>query len=222
MSVKTTRWGTLVVKGRVCVVGLSTTRKLIAICVGLVAIGFSNVSIAQQVIRVSQSAWVGLAPFERGLVQQSYVVSLQEPTSFGIIIDNQGIESKAGTTAGAELGGAIGNAAYIDNALKSGNYSAKSQLASGILGAVLGSTLDRNPVSQFHFRYAVKLGSGDIQYFDQVKGDAFRHPVGVCHRAEPDAHRSSTLYANNGHVENHLNPNALVANDNVPSVSKQP
>ena len=143
-------------------------------------LSFSTVAIAQQQIRVSQTAWMALTPAEQSSIQQRSVVSLVDPHSFGVIIDNQAVnESTPGTTGGAALGGAIGNAAYVDNALKTGNYSAKTQLASGVLGAVLGSTLDSKANAQFHFRYAVKLGTGDIQYFDQVKGDAFRHPVGV-------------------------------------------
>ena len=135
----------------------------------------------QQVIKVSQSAWLGLIPPEREIIQKKYVVDLLEQDSFGIIIDNQGVnESTPGTNVGANLGGAVGNAAYIDNALKSGDYSAKNQLAAGILGAVLGSTLDSRPNAQYHYRYAVKLGSGNIQYFDETKSDPFRHPVGVC------------------------------------------
>lgn len=132
-------------------------------------------------IKVSQSAWVALTPFEREYIQRSHIVDLAELDSFGVIIDNQGVnESTPGTTGGANLGGAIGNAAYIDNAIKGGNYSAKNQLAAGILGAILGSSLDSRPNAQYHFRYAVKLGNGNIQYFDEVKGDAFRHPAGVC------------------------------------------
>lgn len=136
---------------------------------------------AEQLIKVSQSAWLGLTPPERAVIQQKYVVDLADPSTFGIIIDNQGVnESTPGTNVGANLGGAVGNAAYIDNALRGGNYSATNQLAAGLLGAVIGSTLDSRPNAQYHFRYAVKLGSGDIKYFDETKRDAFRHPVGVC------------------------------------------
>ncbi len=136
---------------------------------------------AQQQIKVSQAAWLELMPTEREFIQKQYIVNLAEQNTYGIIIDNQGVnESTSGTTSGANLGGAIANAAYIDNAIKGGNYSAKNQLASGILGAMLGSTLDSKPNAQYHYRYAVKLGSGNVEYFDEVKSDPFRHPVGVC------------------------------------------
>lgn len=136
---------------------------------------------AQQLIKVSQLAWLALTPTEREFIQKKHIVDLAEQDSFGIIIDNQGVnESTSGTSSGANLGGAIANAAYVDNAIKGGNYSAKNQLASGILGAMLGSTFDSKPNAQYHYRYAVKLGSGDIKYFDETKSDPFRHSVGVC------------------------------------------
>jgi len=142
---------------------------------------FSNQVSAQQLIKISQSAWLALTSSERELIQKRYVVDLADQNSFGIIIDNQGVnESTGGTTGGANLGSAIANAAYIDNALKGGNYSAKNQLAVGILGMMLGSTLDRNPNAQYHYRYAVRLGSGNIKYFDETKSDRFRHPAGIC------------------------------------------
>lgn len=140
----------------------------------------TNVS-AQQLIKVSQSEWLTLTPTEHALIQQKHVVELVEQDAFGIIIDNQGVnESTTGTNGGANLGGAVANAAYIDNAIKGGSYSAKNQLAVGILGAMLGSTLDSKPNAQYHYRYTVKLGSGNIKYFDETKSDPFRHPVGVC------------------------------------------
>jgi outer membrane lipoprotein SlyB len=137
--------------------------------------------LAQPLIKVSQSAWLALTPTERASIQQKYIVDLAEQDAFGIIIDNQGVnESTLGTNVGANLGGAVANAAYVDNALRGGNYSAVNQLAVGILGAMVGSTLDSRPNAQYHFRYAVKLGNGDIKYFDETKRDPFRHPVGVC------------------------------------------
>lgn len=136
---------------------------------------------AQQLIKISQSAWLMLTPVEREFIQKKHIVDLIEQDAFGTIIDNQGInESTSGTSSGAILGSAVANAAYVDNVIKGGNYSAINQLAVGILGAVLGSTLDSKPNPQYHFRYAVRLESGSVKYFDEIKSDPFRHPVGVC------------------------------------------
>lgn len=153
----------------------------VALYAGMLMLLLSTQISAQQLTKISQSAWLSLTSTERELIQKKYVVELAEQDAFGVIIDNQGInESTAGTTGGANLGGAVANAAYIDNALKGGNYSAKSQLAVGILGAMLGSTLDSKPNAQYHYRYAVRLGNGNVKYFDEVKSDPFRHPAGIC------------------------------------------
>ena len=53
-------------------------------------------------------------------------------------------------------------------------------MAIGLLGAAIGSTMDSGPSSKFQFRYTVKLGDGEIQYFDEIKSTSFRHSVGVC------------------------------------------
>lgn len=137
--------------------------------------------LAQQIIKISQPAWIALTPDEREFIQKTYIVDLAEQDTFGTIIDNQGVnESTSGTSSGANLVGAIASAAYIDNTIKGGNYSAKNHLLSGIVGAMAGATLDSKPNTQFHYRYAVKLGNGNIKYFDETKSDPFRHPVGVC------------------------------------------
>ncbi len=138
-------------------------------------------AIGQPQIKVTQQAWNGLSGIERENIQHRYIVELVEMGTYGVIVDNQGIdESTPGTSGGAILGSSIANAAYIDNAIKNGNYSAKNQLAIGVIGAVLGASLDSKRNSQFHFRYAIKFPDGNVKYFDVVRNDAFRHPVGLC------------------------------------------
>jgi hypothetical protein len=137
---------------------------------------------AAPMLQVSRGAWQGLSDEERAVIQRDHVVEINEPGTFGVIIDTQGVdESTPGTTGGAALGGAIAEASYIDRAFKPGNnYSAKNQLGITILGAMLGSTLDKPAVQQYHFRYALKLSNGEIQSFDSVQASAFRHPTGLC------------------------------------------
>jgi SH3-like domain-containing protein len=156
-----------------------TTGVILFIAMGLMAI--SSPTNAQQIIRLSSYHWLELSNSERASIQQRYVVNLIDQNSLGTIVDAQAInESTSGSNAGSSLGGAFGNAAYIDKAIRSGNYSAKEQLGANILGAVLGSAFNTAGVARFHFRYAVKFASGEIKYFDQIKSDAFRHPPGVC------------------------------------------
>lgn len=137
---------------------------------------------AQQTIKILQPAWRALTAEERTTIQQRHVVDLRDPAAYALIIDNQGVnESTAGTNVGAVLGGAVGGALYIDRALKPGNnYSAGAQLAVGLLGGLIGSTLDKPAVPQYHFRYTLKHHDGEIEYRDSVQGDAFRHSTGIC------------------------------------------
>lgn len=131
---------------------------------------------------VSKPVWMLLQADERQRIEGSYDVKVLGPEAFGTVIDVQGADqSTAGTSGGAMLGAAIGSAAYIDRAFSGGNsYSAGANLAVGLLGAVLGSAFDRPAESKFQFRYTVKQGDGEIQYFDEVKTTGFRHSVGVC------------------------------------------
>lgn len=136
---------------------------------------------AQSVFKFAEPAWAGLSQPEKDIIQKSYLVEVAPLTTFGTIIDNQGVnESTPGTSGGAVLGSAVANAAYIDTAIRGGNYSAKTQLGAILLGGILGSSLDGKGSSRFHQRYAVRLGDGNIQYFDEVSSNPFRHPVGVC------------------------------------------
>ena len=152
--------------------------------VGLATVIFTvTVSAAHaQPIVVSRQAWQGLSPEERTIIQSKQVVDVREGSSYGEVLDAQGIdESTPGTNGGAALGAAIGNAAYIDRAFKpDNNYSAKTQLAAILLGAAIGSSLDKPAQAQYRFRYAIRLPNGDIEYREITQTDPFRHPPGVC------------------------------------------
>lgn len=143
-------------------------------------IATTNTSTAAR-INVTSTAIAGLSADEKQRLLAIAGVEVLPDDQYGIIIDAQGIDqSTPGTRGGAALGGALASAGYIDNAFRGGNYSAVNQLALGLVGAAIGSSLDSAAVSRFQFRYAVKLGDGDIKYFDETKSTAFRHSVGVC------------------------------------------
>lgn len=130
---------------------------------------------------IKKIIWDELSEAEKISITADYDVKILSSDSFGIITDIQGADqSTPGTNAGAALGGAVASAAYLDRGLRGNNYSAGGALAIGLLGAAIGSTMDSGPSSKFQFRYTVKLGDGDIQYFDEIKSTSFRHSVGVC------------------------------------------
>lgn len=137
--------------------------------------------VSKKIAMITRTSWIGLSEVEKTKIALLHEVKILEDDQFGLITDVQGIDqSTQATSGGAMLGGAVANAAYIDNAIRGGNYSATNQLALGILGAALGSGMDNKAISQFQFRYTVKMGDGNIKYFDEVKSTAFRHSVGVC------------------------------------------
>ena len=138
-------------------------------------------AVARRIAMVSKTIWNELPVDEQQQISTAHDIRLLESTNYGVIIDVQGADqSQPGTNSGAALGGAVANAAVIDRALRGNNYSAGGHLAAGLLGAAIGSSLDRAPTTQFQFRYTVKQGDGEIQYFDEVKSSSFRHSVGVC------------------------------------------
>ncbi|WP_221480041.1 hypothetical protein [Acidovorax soli] len=126
-------------------------------------------------------AWQGLTADEKANVQQKYVVEVMAPESFGTIIDNQGLDrSTPGSNAGTAMGAAIGSTAYVDRAINHGNYSGKTHVAAMLLGMLVGSALDRPAQSSYQFRYAIRLGNGNVIYQDTYSSTPFRHAVGVC------------------------------------------
>lgn len=148
----------------------------------IIALALTCTVHAQNLLRVPEDAWTKLLPDERKEIQERFLIEPISHNLFGKIIDNQGLDrSIQGSNAGSALGGSIASAAYIDNAFRpDGNFSAKEHLAAVIIGGVLGSALNRAPVSQFQFRYAIQDGRGGVSYHDAISQEPFRHPVGVC------------------------------------------
>ncbi|MFZ6653904.1 hypothetical protein [Undibacterium sp. TJN19] len=170
---------------------LSQLYKLIPMCLKhllrtfltfVALISISDKGFASQAsVKIARHVWSALSLQEQQLIQNKGQIQIIESDSYGLIIDNQGVnESTQSTNGGAALGAAVGSAVYVDKAIGNGNYSAKSQLAAILVGGILGSALDSQGVTRYHFRYAVKLGSGELKYFDQMQSDPFRHANGAC------------------------------------------
>lgn len=130
---------------------------------------------------ITRPVWAALKETERESIKETFEFRILETESYGTIIDVQSQDqSRTGSTAGAALGGAAASSLYIDRAVRGGSYSATNNLAIGVLGALAGSTLDSAPTTQFQFRYTIRLGDGEIRYFDDYSSKPFRHSIGVC------------------------------------------
>lgn len=135
----------------------------------------------KSIAHLSKGAWEELSAEEKAKLEGTHAIRTHEPDRYGVITDVQTVDqSTPGTTGGAALGGAVASAAYIDRSLRGNSYSVGANLAVGLLGAMLGSAADTAPVQQHKTRYTVKLADGEVQYFDEVKADSFRHSPGVC------------------------------------------
>jgi hypothetical protein len=139
--------------------------------------------LAQESLTTSQGAWDGLSLADQEILRASATVYVMPLRSYGIITDAQTANlSTPGTSGGAALGATIAQAAYVDRAFSgSGSgYSALAQVALGLVGAAVGSSMDRQAQSAYQTRYTVQLGDGDVEYFDQTSSSVFRHSVGIC------------------------------------------
>lgn len=134
-----------------------------------------------QKVTITEPVWAALLPDEQAALKAKFDVSVLAADRYGTVMDTQGQDqSTAGTNGGAALGGAVANAGYVDHAIRGGNYSAVNQLAIGLLGAAVASSMDARPNAQFQFRYTIQQGDGEVKYFDELKSTPFRHSVGVC------------------------------------------
>jgi len=102
--------------------------------------------------------------------------SVEADRVFGIVVDVQTQnESTYNTGAGASLGSAAAQAAYIDGtrsrSLQTWNYSAKKQLGAALLGAFLGAALDTPTQISHRVRYSVKTPDGTLHTVDKVQGN---------------------------------------------------
>jgi hypothetical protein len=103
-----------------------------------------------------------------------------QSAQYGRVIDVQVVNrSHINTGASANLGAVAGQALYLDNTTWN-RYSATAQLGSGLLGAVIGSSLDRPTSINYEIKYWVKLKNGHTISTTNSGNDVIHIPVGVC------------------------------------------
>ena len=134
------------------------------------------------IIKVPSHVWLDLTKEEQEKVTTQYIADLLSSDSIGVIIDVQGGDiSDPGTTGGQQLGAALSSAAYIDKAFSGkSDYSAMSHLGVSILGAIIGSSLDRAPSAKYQYRYSVKTLDNKIEYLDEHTTAPFSKSLGAC------------------------------------------
>lgn len=101
-------------------------------------------------------------------------------TRYGRISSVQFVNrSSVNTNAGANFGAVAGQAMYLDNTSFK-NYSAVNQIGAGLLGALVGSSIDNQTKTQYQRTYWVILNDGEtISVVDYVS-DQTHIPQGIC------------------------------------------
>ena len=99
---------------------------------------------------------------------------------YGRIVDVQIVDaSQANSGAGAQLGALAGQTMYIDS-MSFQDYRATGQVAAGVIGAVLGSALDRPTQPSYEVNYWIKKEDGDTIPITRYMATAVHLPVGAC------------------------------------------
>jgi hypothetical protein len=99
----------------------------------------------------------------------------------GRLISHQVIDrSKPASNAGSQLGGAVGQAAYVDQSFRQRNYSAVGQLSAGLIGALVGSSLNRPAETKFLISYGIETMDGSVKAFITSSTNGVAAPNGQC------------------------------------------
>jgi outer membrane lipoprotein SlyB len=148
-----------------------------------VTLGFTPLCKASD-LTISQHLWEQFSVADRSTLLSKFPnLELASPDTIGVIQAVQTVNrSTAGTNTGAILGGAFGQAAYVDNALKGNgsNYSAVNHIGSAVLGAAIGSSVDQSPQRSFDFNYAIKTLDGQLREVRTSSSQEFTKPIGQC------------------------------------------
>lgn len=135
-------------------------------------------------LTINKPLWQQFSISDRSTILAKFSnIELASSETVGLIQSVQSVnKSTAGTNTGAILGGALGQAAYIDNTFKGSgnNYSAVNQIGAAVLGSAIGSAADKAPRDHFIFNYVIKTLDGELREVRIASNEAFTKPIGQC------------------------------------------
>lgn len=138
-----------------------------------------SIGVAQ--ITVSNEEWNSLSVSEQAAIRKHAQITTIPAGSFGLIVDVQSADrSTAATQHGAELGSSAAQLGYLDRSVNRGSYSAWSQIGFGLLGALIGSSVDQDGRQEYEYQYTIKRPDGNLSKIQRISGSAFHHAVGTC------------------------------------------
>lgn len=137
---------------------------------------------SERMVQVASTVWSTISPSDQKKIASRFAIDVLPSNTLGIIFDAQSVDkSTRPTNDGAALGAAIGSTAYIDRSIKPNtNYSAKSHLGAGVLGALVGGSMDSPGQTLFLHRYTLKILDGTIAYHETEESSSLRHSIGIC------------------------------------------
>lgn len=134
-------------------------------------------------VTVTKDLYAQLTVQEQQKLSEAYRLSFYESSEIGIVTDRQvRTINTPGSNAGAEIGGAVGTATYINKATPS-NYLMKNDLGSTAVGALVGALLmNKNPTTQYVTTHTIKLRNSEVKTFEDVGNKPTGEGIGTCVR----------------------------------------
>lgn len=118
---------------------------------------------------------------EQETMREQYDLEYYENDTTGKITERQVQDiSKAGSTAGSEIGSSLASAIYINNAIPRASYNMWTDIAVGVLGGVAGAGGNQAPVQQYIINYTVRTLSNQLKSRDVRQGSPIGEPIGAC------------------------------------------
>jgi hypothetical protein len=135
-------------------------------------------------VRANEFVWSQFSVQERvALLAKFPEIELVPVIAVGTIHSAQVVNrSTPASHNGAALGSVLGQAAYVDHALKgSGSgYSAVTQVGATLLGAAIGSSMDSPGRTKFLLSYGVRTVDGQVREVRTESAEEITKPVGQC------------------------------------------
>ena len=169
--------------------------KKIIFIMGLILSSSAN---AESLLHIQKTIWDGLTVDEQKIISNSYLVSVVEDKRYGKIISSH-IENNSyvNNNSMSNLGNLVGQASYIDDNWD--NYSAKEQVLAGVLGAIVGSTLDKKTDIKMTVTYTVEFPDGSVKDIRNIQINSHKYGVGVCLDTR-NMRPTNSVHCSNDHV----------------------
>lgn len=139
-------------------------------------------------IAVLKEFYEQLSPTEIHSLNARNRIKLISRSEVGVVTDRQLQDvSTRGSSAGSQLGAAIGSAAYVDKSFSGSpsnwNYSTSGHLGAQVVGAVVGGVLGNRPAQEsYRIQYTIRYRDGHVAYVENLSSSPLGHSIGVCLR----------------------------------------